>query len=84
MSSNYIIEIKPPSTGVVLQAGIVVRDGPRFRFFSASKAFDALEGQRFDSPKKAEQAALERIAAIAARKPGGQSPEHASVRRSAG
>jgi hypothetical protein len=68
MSSNYVIEIRPPSIGVAVQAGIVVRDGQRFRFFSASRAFDALEGQFFDSPKKAEQAALERIAAIAARK----------------
>jgi hypothetical protein len=68
MSSNYVIEIRPPSIGVALQAGIVVRDGGRFRFFSASRAFDALEGQFFDSPKKAEHAALERIAAIAARK----------------
>jgi hypothetical protein len=68
MSNNYVIQIRPPSIGVALQAGIVVRDGRRFRFFSASRAFDALEGHFFDSPKKAEQAALERIAAIAARK----------------
>jgi len=68
MSDNYVIEIKPPSLGIALQACIVVRDGRSFRFFSASRAFDALDGHCFENPKKAEQAALARIAAIAARK----------------
>ncbi len=70
MFDNYIIEIRPPSMGVTFQAGIVVRDGGSFRFFAASRAFDALEGQRFNNPKTAEQAALRCIAGMLARKAG--------------
>jgi hypothetical protein len=62
LSDNYIIEIKPKSVGRTVQAGIVVRDGSGFRFFAATHAFNALEGQFFDSPKAAEHAALRRIA----------------------
>jgi hypothetical protein len=58
MSDNYIIEIRPTSVGITVQAGIVVRDGHRFRFFAATHAFDPLEGQLFKSPKAAESAAL--------------------------
>jgi len=47
MSDNYIIEIRPPSSGVVLKAGIVVRDGSHFQFFAASHVFDALKGRYF-------------------------------------
>jgi hypothetical protein len=68
MSDNYIIEIRPPSTSVTFQAGIVVRDGRSFKFFAASRAFDALEGRRFNDPKAAEQAALRCIADVVARK----------------
>jgi hypothetical protein len=55
---NYIIEIQHASTGVTVQAGVVVRDGHGFRFFAATPAFDPLEGQLFDSPKAAQRAAL--------------------------
>jgi len=64
MTDNYIIEISPRSAGVTFQAGIVVRDGGSFRFFAASRAFDALEGRRFNDPKAAERAALRCIADV--------------------
>jgi hypothetical protein len=64
MFDNDIIEVASPSAGVTFQVGIVVRDGRSFTFFAASHVFDALEGQRFDSPKTAEQAGLRRIACI--------------------
>jgi len=67
MSDSYIIELRPAAAGVMLQAGIVVREGRGFRFFAASRAFDALEGRCFGSPKKAEEAALRRIAEMTAR-----------------
>jgi hypothetical protein len=67
MFDNYIIEVRPPTTGVTFQAGIIVRDGRNFRFFAASDIFEPLEGQRFDSPKAAEQAALRRLAKLASR-----------------
>jgi hypothetical protein len=60
MSDNYIIEVRPKSAGVTVQAGIVVRDGQGFRFFAASRAFDSLEGQIFKSPRAAEHAASHR------------------------
>jgi len=44
MSDTYIIEIRPKSGGVLLQAGIVVRDGQRFCFYAATPAFDPLNG----------------------------------------
>jgi len=68
MFDNYIIEVRPPCTGVTFQAGIVVRDGRNFTFFAASRVFDALEGQCFDSPKTTEQAALRRIADLTSRR----------------
>ena len=37
-------------------AGILVRDGERFRFFAASRDFGLLEGSRFSSPGAAEKA----------------------------
>jgi len=64
ISDTYIIEVRPKSAGITLQAGIVVRDDEGFRFFAASHAFDALEGRHFKSPKAAERAALERIAVV--------------------
>jgi hypothetical protein len=69
MFDNYIIEVRPPTAGVTLQAGIIVRDGRNFRFFAASDIFQPLEGKRFDSPKTAEQAALRRLANLASRRP---------------
>lgn len=56
MFDNYIVEIRPKSAGITVQAGIVVRDGQRFRFFAATHAFESLEGQLFKSPQAAESA----------------------------
>jgi hypothetical protein len=64
MSDNYIIEIRPRSAGITVQAGIVIRDGHGFRFFAASHAFDSLDGQFFKNPKAAEQAAIRRVASM--------------------
>jgi hypothetical protein len=61
MSENYVIEVRPKSAGITVQAGIVVRDGEGFRFFAASRAFHALEGQIFKNPRAAERAARERV-----------------------
>lgn len=61
MSDNYIIELRPQSAGITVQAGIVVRDGHRFRFYAATHAFGSLEGRLFKSPKAAEAAALRHI-----------------------
>jgi hypothetical protein len=58
MFDNYIIEIRPRSVAVTVQAGIIVRDGRAFRFFAATDTFNALEGQLFKSPKAAEHAVL--------------------------
>ncbi len=62
MFDNYVIEIRPRSVGVTVQAGIVVRDGHAFRFFAATRAFGPREGRLFKSPKAAERAALRRVA----------------------
>ncbi len=64
MSQNYIIEVQSRPFGGRVSAGIVVRDGHQFRFFSATHAFDRLEGQLFKNPKEAEQAALRQIAQV--------------------
>jgi len=50
MSDNYIVEIRSTSLGITVQAGVVVRDGHRFRFYAATRAFNSLEGQLFKSP----------------------------------
>lgn len=52
MADNYIIET---SQGA---AGLVVRSGRGFMFFSAKKEFDVLEGQLFTSPARAVKAAI--------------------------
>jgi hypothetical protein len=65
MSDNYVIEIRPKSVGITVQAGIVVRDGNLYRFFAATEAFNSLEGRLFKNPKAAEHAALCRVADIA-------------------
>ena len=59
MQQNYVIEVRP--RGRTVSAGIIVRDGHQFRFFSAEHAFDRLEGRLFKNPKEAEQAALRHI-----------------------
>ena len=46
---------------------IVVRDGPRFRFFAATEAFHSLEGHLFKSPRAAEKAALRHVADVSSR-----------------
>lgn len=51
MSDTYIIEV---SSG---PAGLVIRDGGRFRFFAASSEFAGLDGQSFSNPREAEKAA---------------------------
>jgi hypothetical protein len=61
MSDSYIIEIRSKSLGIMVEAGVVVRDGHRFRFYAATHAFNSLEGQLFKSPKAAEAAALRHI-----------------------
>lgn len=52
MSDNYIIEVSSRA------AGLVVRDGGKFRFFAASSEFAGLEGQSFSNPREAEKAAM--------------------------
>jgi hypothetical protein len=61
MSDNYIIELHSGP------AGIVVRDGRRYRFFAASHAFNALDGHLFKTPKDAEKAAHRQAASVASR-----------------
>jgi hypothetical protein len=50
MADNYIIENRPKSTGVTVQAGVVVRDGSGFRFFAATHPFNSLEGRTSRAP----------------------------------
>jgi hypothetical protein len=69
MFDNYVIEVRPPTSGLTFQAGIIVRDGGSFRFFAASQVFQSLEGRRFDGPQTAEKAALRRMTDVAARRP---------------
>jgi hypothetical protein len=52
MSDNFIIEIGSQT------AGIVVRNPDGYRFFSASRRFNSMEGQLFRSVNEAERAAL--------------------------
>ena len=52
MSDSYIIEVSSRA------AGLVVRDGGKFRFFAASSEFAGLEGQSFSNPREAEKAAM--------------------------
>ena len=65
MFDNYIIEIQPAAMGVTVQAGLVVRDGRRFRFFAATAAFERLDGQLFEDPRAAQRAALRHVTARA-------------------
>ena len=61
MSDNYIIEIESEA------AGVVVRDGRRFRFFAASRAFVSLDGRLFRTAGDAEREAARHAAAAQAR-----------------
>jgi len=51
MSQANIIEVSSYT------AGLVVRDERGFRFFSAERAFDRLDGHRFSSVRAADRAA---------------------------
>jgi len=51
MPNAYIIEVHNRT------AGIVARDQRGFRFFSAERTFDSLEGREFRSARDAERAA---------------------------
>ena len=57
MSQNYIIEVHEQA------AGIVVRDGPKYRFFAATHAFNPLEGRLFKNPREAERAVRDFLSA---------------------
>jgi hypothetical protein len=52
MTESYIIETPHGA------AGLVIRDRRGFLFFSASRVFDALDGQAFASPRSAAAAAI--------------------------
>ena len=67
MSDNYIIEIRPKAAGITVQAGIVVREGRRFRFFAATHAFNPLDGHLFKNPREAEKAALRHVIGVSRR-----------------
>jgi hypothetical protein len=60
MSQNYIIEVREQA------AGIVVRDGHKYRFFAASHAFNPLEGRLFKNPREAERAATHHLSTLKA------------------
>ena len=66
MQDAYIIESRKGA------AGIVVRDGRGFRFFSATHDFNSLEGRLFNSPREAEAAVVRH--AGSSRKPPKASP----------
>jgi hypothetical protein len=55
MFDSYVIETRKGA------AGIVVRDGRRFRFFAATRDFSSLEGKLFSTPKEAEAAAVRHV-----------------------
>jgi hypothetical protein len=52
MVDNYIIETPRGA------AGLVVRSGRGFLFFSAKREFDILDGQLFPNPERAAKAAI--------------------------
>lgn len=56
MSNAYVIEASDET------AGVVVREGQRFRFLSSSPRFWTLDGEYYRSPKEAERAALALLA----------------------
>lgn len=63
MSNAYVIEASGET------AGIVVREGQRFRFLSSSPRFWSVDGNYYPSPKEAERAAR---AIMAVRVPGAE------------
>jgi hypothetical protein len=69
MYDTYIIETRKGA------AGIVVRDGRRFRFFAATHDFNGLEGQVFGTPKEAEAAALQHVDRASARAKASRRPD---------
>lgn len=58
MSNAYVIETGDQA------AGIVIREGDRFRFYSSSRRFRSLDGSSYRRPHDAERAAA-RVAFIA-------------------
>ena len=50
MSKAFVIEIRSRT------AGIVVQDGPYYRFHAATHEYNSLEGRDFRSPRQAEKA----------------------------
>jgi hypothetical protein len=65
MFDAYVIEIRDAA------AGIIVRDGNRFRFCASDRQFYDLEGRSFCSPRDAEAAALRHVLNRETRKAGG-------------
>lgn len=63
MFGAYIIEVRDAT------AGIIVRDGHRFRFCASDRQFYGLEGRSFCSPRDAEAAALRHTLDRGMRKP---------------
>ncbi len=63
MSNAYVIETGGEA------AGIVIREGRRFRFLSSSPQFWSVDGNYYRSPKEAERAAR---AIMALRVPGAE------------
>jgi hypothetical protein len=61
MSNAYVIEASDET------AGVVVREGQRFRFLSSSPRFWTLDGEYYRSPEEAERAALALLAVRALR-----------------
>ncbi len=61
MSNAYVIEAGDEA------AGLVIREGHRFRFYSSSRRYWSLEGRYFRRPHDAERAALGLLAARPAR-----------------
>jgi hypothetical protein len=58
MSNAYVIETGDEA------AGIIIREGDRFRFYSSSRRFRSLDGASYRRPRDAERAAA-RVAVIA-------------------
>jgi hypothetical protein len=56
MSNAYVIETRDEA------AGIIVREGQRFRFLSSSLRFCSLDGEYYRTPKEAERAVLALLA----------------------
>ncbi len=52
MFDAYVIEVHDAT------AGIIVRDGHRFRFCASDRQFFGLDGRSFGTPRDAEAAAL--------------------------